>query len=169
METIQKYIELARLICKRRLWGLNGREAEQLEAWLKENPRDKSAFKNLQHIDPEGLADRYEKIDIDRQWKNFQKRTAWRTYIWWRVGVVAAGICLLLGTGWLWLVVNPPSSMAWSIQSVSYILPLASRIELSEAQSTGDIPELRRASSIIFIYSDALSMLYLRPIVCQPA
>ena len=29
METIQKYIELARLICKRRLWGLNGREAEQ--------------------------------------------------------------------------------------------------------------------------------------------
>ena len=62
METIQKYIELARLICKRRLWGLNGREAEQLEAWLKENPRDKSAFKNLQHIDPEGLADRYEKI-----------------------------------------------------------------------------------------------------------
>lgn len=74
METIQKYIELARLICKRRLWGLNGREAEQLEAWLKENPRDKSAFKNLQHIDPEGLADRYEKIDIDRQWKNFQKR-----------------------------------------------------------------------------------------------
>ena len=71
METIQKYIELARLICKRRLWGLNGREAEQLEAWLKENPRDKSAFKNLQHIDPEGLADRYEKIDIDRQWKNF--------------------------------------------------------------------------------------------------
>ena len=101
METIQKYIELARLICKRRLWGLNGREAEQLEAWLKENPRDKSAFKNLQHIDPEGLADRYEKIDIDRQWKNFQKRTAWRTYIWWRVGVVAAGICLLLGTGWL--------------------------------------------------------------------
>ena len=75
METIQKYIELARLICKRRLWGLNGREAEQLEAWLKENPRDKSAFKNLQHIDPEGLADRYEKIDIDRQWKNFQKRT----------------------------------------------------------------------------------------------
>ena len=23
-----------------------GREAEQLEAWLKENPRDKSAFKN---------------------------------------------------------------------------------------------------------------------------
>ena len=81
METIQKYIELARLICKRRLWGLNGREAEQLEAWLKENPRDKSAFKNLQHIDPEGLADRYEKIDIDRQWKNFQKRTAWRTYI----------------------------------------------------------------------------------------
>ena len=78
METIQKYIELARLICKRRLWGLNGREAEQLEAWLKENPRDKSAFKNLQHIDPEGLADRYEKIDIDRQWKNFQKRTACR-------------------------------------------------------------------------------------------
>ena len=67
METIQKYIELARLICKRRLWGLNGREAEQLEAWLKENPRDKSAFKNLQHIDPEGLADRYEKIDIDRR------------------------------------------------------------------------------------------------------
>ena len=45
METIQKYIELARLICKRRLWGLNGREAEQLEAWLKENPRDKSALK----------------------------------------------------------------------------------------------------------------------------
>ena len=79
-----------------------GREAEQLEAWLKENPRDKSAFKNLQHIDPEGLADRYEKIDIDRQWKNFQKRTAWRTYIWWRVGVVAAGICL-------WLVVLPAS------------------------------------------------------------
>ena len=65
METIQKYIELARLICKRRLWGLNGREAEQLEAWLKENPRDKSAFKNLQHIDPEGLADRYEKIGND--------------------------------------------------------------------------------------------------------
>lgn len=73
METIQKYIELARLICKRRLWGLNGREAEQLEAWLKENPRDKSAFKNLQHIDPEGLADRYEKIDIDRQWKKFSE------------------------------------------------------------------------------------------------
>lgn len=73
METIQKYIELARLICKRRLWGLNGREAEQLEAWLKENPRDKSAFKNLQHIDPEGLADRYEKIDIDRSMEKFSE------------------------------------------------------------------------------------------------
>jgi len=42
------FITVSRLICKRRLWGLNGREAEQLEAWLKENPRDKSAFKNLQ-------------------------------------------------------------------------------------------------------------------------
>ena len=29
-----------------------GREAEQLEAWLKENPRDKSAFKNLNNKSP---------------------------------------------------------------------------------------------------------------------
>lgn len=112
METIQKYIELARLICKRRLWGLNGREAEQLEAWLKENPRDKSAFKNLQHIDPEGLADRYEKIDIDRQWKNFQKRTAWRTYIWWRVGVGCCRNMFIVGNGLVVLPASPSFSSA---------------------------------------------------------
>ena len=145
METIQKYIELARLICKRRLWGLNGREAEQLEAWLKENPRDKSAFKNLQHIDPEGLADRYEKIDIDRQWKNFQKRTAWRTYIWWRVGVVAAGICLLLGTGWLFYrqarLFPQPEIAATVPEAVRLVLSSGRILDLSDCENV-DVREI---------------------------
>lgn len=101
METIQKYIELARLICKRRLLGLNRRETEKLEAWQKENPRYKSEFRNLQNIGLQGLSGRYEKIDTDRQWRKFQKRTVHRTYVWLRAGVVAAGICLLLGTAGL--------------------------------------------------------------------
>lgn len=102
METIQKYIRVAHLICKRRLLGLNQREEEALKGWLKESPHHNSDFENLQYIDLERLSGRYRKIDTERQWKNFQKRVVRPTYRWLRVGGVAAGICLVAGMSW-WL------------------------------------------------------------------
>lgn len=111
METILKYIKVAHLLCKERLFGLNGKELQLLEDWRRQSERHEKSYQLFQHLDPEVLAHRYERIDADRQWGEFRSRLAGRRFrVWKAVAGIAAVVCLLLGGSYLFY---------WNQESVS--------------------------------------------------
>ena len=104
MKEISQYLFIAKLICKERITGLDDSERRQLDLWRNESKEGERVFLNLQKISTEELEKRYDGVDVDMKWEDFNKRQQQgRRNI--RVGVtVAASICLLITSGlWLWL------------------------------------------------------------------
>lgn len=95
METIIRYIKIARLICKQRLFGLEQSEERELNEWKGEYLPNDSMYRELP-LDK--LDERYNRADIDREWGLFQKRLGkHRNHKLVLLLSVAAGICLLVG------------------------------------------------------------------------
>lgn len=96
MEDIKQYMNIARLICKKRLFKLNESEARLLDDWRQDSEVKERVFRNLQEISTDDLERRYERTDVDERWEYFKKkRSGRRKRIMWSVGV-AASICLLM-------------------------------------------------------------------------
>lgn len=94
METIIRYIKIARLICKQRLFGLEQSEERELNEWKGEYLPDDPMYRELP-LDK--LDERYNRADIDREWGLFQKRLGKnRNHKLVLSLSVAAGICLLV-------------------------------------------------------------------------
>lgn len=96
MEDIKQYINIARLICKKRLFKLNESEARLLDAWRQDSEVKERVFQNLRDISPDDLGRRYERADVDERWEYFKKKRSGRQKrIMWSVGA-AASVCLLM-------------------------------------------------------------------------
>lgn len=96
MEDIKQYMNIARLICKKRLFKLNESEARLLDDWRQDSEVKERVFRNLQEISTDDLERRYERADVDERWEYFKKKRSGRwKRIMWSVGV-AASICLLM-------------------------------------------------------------------------
>lgn len=96
MEDIKQYMNIARLICKKRLFKLNESEARLLDDWRQDSEVKERVFRNLQEISTDDLERRYERADVDERWEYFKKkRSGRRKRIMWSVGA-AASICLLM-------------------------------------------------------------------------
>lgn len=96
MEDIKQYMNIARLICKKRLFKLNESETRLLDDWMQDSEVKERVFRNLQEISTDDLERRYERADVDERWEYFKKKRSGRQKrIMWSVGV-AASICLLM-------------------------------------------------------------------------
>lgn len=96
MEDIKQYMNIARLICKKRLFKLNESEARLWDAWRQDSEVKERVFQNLRNISPDDLERRYELADVDERWEYFKKKRSGRQKrIMWSVGA-AASICLLM-------------------------------------------------------------------------
>lgn len=137
METILKHIKIARLLCKRRLIGLDKEEEEMLDSWRREDLRNEKEYSLYQHVDTDNLASRYERIDTDKQWSDFRRRVAGKKRrIWLRVGGVAAGLCLIIGISYLLYTHSetpyPPQSQEAVSQNIRLILSSGKTLDLSD-------------------------------------
>lgn len=96
MEDIKQYMNIARLICKKRLFKLNESEARLLDTWRQDSEVKERVFRNLQEISTDDLGRRYERADVDERWEYFKKKRSGRQKrIMWSVGA-AASVCLLM-------------------------------------------------------------------------
>lgn len=96
MEDIKQYMNIARLICKKRLFKLNESEARLLDDWRQDSEVKGRVFRNLQEISTDDLERRYERADVDERWEYFKKKRSGRQKrIMWSVGA-AASVCLLM-------------------------------------------------------------------------
>lgn len=115
METILRHIKIARLLCKRRLIGLEEEEEVLLDCWRREHTQNDKDYSLYQHIDIDKLASRYERIDTDKQWSDFRHKVAGKKRrMWLRVGGVAAGLCLVIGISYL---LYPDTATSYPTQS----------------------------------------------------
>ena len=92
-----------------------------------------------------GLADRYEKIDIDRQWKNFQKRTAWRTLYLVESRCCCCRNMFIVGNGLVVLPASPsfpqPEIAATVPEAVRLVLSSGRILDLSDCENV-DVREI---------------------------
>lgn len=102
MKEVNRYLFIARLICKERIVGLDDSERDQLEVWRHESDRQGRVFSNLQNINVDELENRYEGMDVGQKWNDFRKLQSRRKKRI-RISVsVAASICLLIMSA-LWV------------------------------------------------------------------
>lgn len=136
METISIYLKIARLVCKKRLFGLNEIEEEQLETWNRQLAPGKDLSSYPTDFSPETLKVRYAQTDIDQEWARFRQRTrrTRKIYPW----TIAASICLLIIGGFIyWYSYNTatPIILAQEDQrnSIALILDNGQEISLSDS------------------------------------
>ena len=97
MKTIQEYIKIAHLLAKKLLGSLTEEEDQQLMKWCADNKREK-IYKSILSLNSAQLFNRYQEVDSEQQWENFQRRLSRRkSRFWQRFWGVAAGVCLIVG------------------------------------------------------------------------
>lgn len=104
MENIKQYINIAKLICKRRLFSLSDSEEKLLDAWKQESEMKERVFLELQDISFDELEKRYELPDVDEKWGNFERiHLGKRRRLVWGVGIAASVSLLVAGTFVCWM------------------------------------------------------------------
>lgn len=136
MESIYIYLKIARLACKKRLFGLNEIEEEQLETWNRQLAPGKDFSSYPAEFSLESLESRYEQNDIEQEWNLFRQRMRRhrQLYSW----TIAASICLLLAGGfiyWYFYVTSPSIILAREDQrnGISLILDNGQEVCLSDS------------------------------------
>lgn len=142
METIIEYIKIAKLICKRRLFGLDTPEQQRLDKWKYENFSGGS--KEICDFKTSGLNERYNRINIDEEWKTFRKRAGkHRSHKLYYSFSAAAGVSLLLGISYIFLLrysseKQIPVAFSPQKHGVCLILSNGEQLSLSDEEA---IPE----------------------------
>ncbi len=106
MVSIEKYQNIASLIVKEKLVGLNDSEADELKIWLEESPKHKILYNNLLKIDFSVDLNLYDEIDSRAgllKYKKKQVQNKKYQFVWYG-GVVAvvAVFVVCLGIMWIW-------------------------------------------------------------------
>ncbi len=149
MKTIQEYIKIAHLLAKKLLGSLTEEEDQQLMKWCADNKREK-IYKSILSLNSAQLFNRYQEVDSEQQWENFQRRLSRRkSRFWQRFWGVAAGVCLIVGvTFFLQMYMSSsPSEQVISIENYGVqlitsngrALNLTDRRNLDLRQVEGDV------------------------------
>lgn len=132
MEDIKQYMNIARLICKKRLFKLNESEARLLDDWRQDSEVKERVFRNLQEISTDDLEKRYERADVDERWEYFKKKRSGRQKrIMWSVGA-AASICLLMTAALGYWVQRPDEKEVLAVETEQ---PNSVRLVLSTGET----------------------------------
>lgn len=139
MKEINRYLYIAKLICKERLVGLDDSERKQLDSWCGESDKKERVFSHLQNINTDELENRYEEVNVDRKWCDFKKLQSRKKR---RIGVsisVAASICLLISIAlWFWAKPLEDERVVLAVQgkqnNISLVLANGETVDISNPQ-----------------------------------
>ena len=161
MERVRTILKIARLVCKKRLFGLNTTEEGQLSSALDQVLPEGNLPILSENISLASLEKRYATVNTEEEWRVFQRQHHRKRHI--RIWTVAASVCFLLaGTIAIWLGRPMASTMtlakADSKECVSLILSTGQRINLSDtcARSILDPGTTLLANSLAY-HSDTMA------------
>ncbi len=97
MDILKRHIKVARLIFKQKFSDLDKGDNSALHSWIEEGDLSKRIYEGLENADYSDLKSRYEKIDVDKQWRRFESKASGR-----RIRIlpslgIAASIAIIFG------------------------------------------------------------------------
>lgn len=138
MERIIIALKIARLVCKKRLFGLSPAEEEELASACRQGMEGVDIPALADTLSPSSLEERYSAVDPAAEWSLFRKRVGKRHRLrWW---AAAAAVCLLLaggGAAW-WLRSEEPVTVLARKDvrdGISLILANGEKVNLSDSSS----------------------------------